>query len=79
MLAAKRIMPLRMVASMLPALVAWHAEMESRQAELVKFMVYYMPEADAWRYAQEASESMDLTLAIRAASAGCPFHLVLRR
>ncbi len=68
-----------MATSMLPIIVGVQIEMESRKADLVKFMACYMPDADAWKYAQEAAESMDLALAIKAASAGHPFHLAPRR
>jgi len=68
-----------MAVSMMPILVGVQMEMESRKAELVKLMSCYMSDADAWRYAQEASETVDLALAVKAASAGHPFHLPPRR
>ena len=79
MLAMKRMSLRAMTVSMMPVLIASQMEMEARKAELVKFMACYMPDADAWQYAQEAAESMDLTLAVRAASIGRPFHLAPRR
>jgi len=79
MLALKRMSLRAMAVSMMPILVGVQMEMESRKAELVKFMACYMPDADAWKYAQEAAESMDLALAIKAASVGRPFFLAPRR
>lgn len=65
--------------SILPTLIACQMEMESRKAELAKFMACSMSDADAWRYAAEAAISMDLRLAIHAASRGEPYVLVPRQ